>query len=826
MAAPVSESPGILVVDDQPETLTALEALLGPLGHEVVTARSGEEALRRLLDEDFGVIVMDVRMPGMDGFETVELIRQRPRHANTAIMFLTAADADAEQIRRGYSAGAVDYIVKPVDPDVLRSKIAMLLELVQKNAELRESELRFRAAFEGAPIGMGLSTVDCRWTEVNGALCEMLGLSHSELLERPLAECVHPDDRQRELEALESLVEERHGRHQAEVRFVRSDGEVRHALVSASLSVDAQDRPLRLIWQVLDMTDRRRAAMETAARERAEMVAGTLEKLQHVTAAALEHLALREMLEVLVEHVREAFDADIVRILLLEPEDELGRLRIGAASGFESLAPDELVPRTVVLDRVLTDGRAVTLAAVADMTGLDPALAAAEPQALLVAPLKEAGEVVGVVELGLCSSRRWTADEESLLAAMADRASLAIANARAYEQERDRVEMLQLSLLPEVEREYEGMRVAKFYKPGGAKVGGDWYDAMELDGGRLGVAMGDVVGHGLQAASLMGQLRHATRAYALEGHSPGAVLDRLDRLVRSLEGGQMATVVYLVVEPDLASVRLASAGHVPPLIIGPDGRAEYLETSRNPPLGVFESTAHGEVELELEPGSTLLLYTDGLVEQRGVSIDVGLDALRAAAQDPGEDLEALCERLVAALHELHDPHDDIALLALQSLPISNEPLNVKLPAEPEQLGALRRRLARWLRARGVAEEDVNALQIACHEACSNAIEHGFRFGPGDVLVEAAHEDGRIVIDVRDGGDWVERPGGPLRDRGHGLPMMEALMDSVEVSSGEEGTSVRLAKQLACEASEECSSTHSNGSATRASASRSEGLSST
>ena len=165
------------MVDDQPESLVALRTVLEPLGREVVTAPSGEEALKRLLQDDFSVIVMDVRMPGLNGFETVELIKRRERHEDTAIIFLTAADADAEQVTRGYSAGAVDYMLKPVDPDMLRSKVAMLLELQQKSAELRASEERFRAAFEGAPIGMGLSTVNGRWLEVNDALCELLGRS-------------------------------------------------------------------------------------------------------------------------------------------------------------------------------------------------------------------------------------------------------------------------------------------------------------------------------------------------------------------------------------------------------------------------------------------------------------------------------------------------------------------------------------------------------------------------------------------------------------------------------------------------------------------------
>jgi anti-sigma regulatory factor (Ser/Thr protein kinase) len=288
----------------------------------------------------------------------------------------------------------------------------------------------------------------------------------------------------------------------------------------------------------------------------------------------------------------------------------------------------------------------------------------------------------------------------------------------------------------------------------------------------------------------------------------------------------MATLLYLVVERDLASVRLASAGHMPPLIIGPDGVPRYLDAAPDPPLGVFESPRHSEVELELEPGTTLILYTDGLVEQRGVSIDNGLDALSAAATDPGEDPKALCERLLASMNAVEDPDDDIAVLALRSVPIPAGPLHMDLPADPTRLGSMRNRLMGWLQARGANREEAEAFQIACHEACSNAVEHGCAFGPGEIKVDAAVQNGHVVIEVADSGHWIERPDGPLPNRGHGLPLMEALVDSVEIERGDDGTLVRLAKQLACQASGECSSTHSNGSATRASASPSEGRSST
>ncbi|HZG49451.1 MAG TPA: response regulator, partial [Thermoleophilaceae bacterium] len=307
----MSHAPGILVVDDQAEDLRALAAMLAPLGREVVAAPSGEEALRRLLDEDFAVVVMDVRTPGLDAFETVELIKRRPRHADIAVLFLTAADGDAEQITRRYESGAVDYVLKPVEADVLRSKVAMLLELQRKSAELRASEGRFRAAFEGAPIGMGLSTVEGEWLEVNAALCELLG--------RPAATLLRDPPR------LEP----------GELRVARSDGSSAHAIVSVSQALDSQGQPLNYVWQLVDVTEQRRAAAEREARAEAEAVADAMGKLQRVTEPALEHLELRELLEQLVVRIREVFDADLARILLVDYEDE-SRLTVGAASGFES----------------------------------------------------------------------------------------------------------------------------------------------------------------------------------------------------------------------------------------------------------------------------------------------------------------------------------------------------------------------------------------------------------------------------------------------------------------------------------------------------------
>jgi PAS domain S-box-containing protein len=333
----------ILVVDDQADSLLALETVLAPLGHRVVKARSGEEALKRVLEHDFAVIVMDVRMPGLDGVETVELIKQRRRNEDVSVIFLTGAGDDGEQVTRGYSAGAIDYIVKPVDPNVLRSKVAVLLELQRKNAELRESEERFRTAFEDAPIGMGLSSLEGRWLEVNSALCDFVGRSPVQLLEQPLWELAHPADRQKERDAWRRLLRDQPRLDQTEKRFMRHDGKVVHALVNVSLTMDGHGEPMGYLWQLVDVTEQRRAEAERAARAEAEAVAVTIGKLQQVTEAALEHLEPAELMGLVVERIREAFRADMARILLIEPNDET-QLALGAAVGFGSADKSATVP--------------------------------------------------------------------------------------------------------------------------------------------------------------------------------------------------------------------------------------------------------------------------------------------------------------------------------------------------------------------------------------------------------------------------------------------------------------------------------------------------
>jgi serine phosphatase RsbU (regulator of sigma subunit) len=190
-------------------------------------------------------------------------------------------------------------------------------------------------------------------------------------------------------------------------------------------------------------------------------------------------------------------------------------------------------------------------------------------------------------------------------------------------------ETLQRSLLPERLPEVPGLDVAARYVAGSAdaQVGGDWYDVIALRDGHAGIAIGDVVGHGLDAAARMARLQNALRAYALEGLRPSLVLERMNGFAREVAGGPMATLLYGVVDPEEGQLRMASAGHPPPLVIAADGETAYAEGPAGSPLGVVPFPTYEEATVSLGPGSTVLLYTDGLVERPEAPLEEGLSWL-------------------------------------------------------------------------------------------------------------------------------------------------------------------------------------------------------
>ncbi|MBO0728118.1 MAG: serine/threonine-protein phosphatase, partial [Acidimicrobiaceae bacterium] len=258
--------------------------------------------------------------------------------------------------------------------------------------------------------------------------------------------------------------------------------------------------------------------------------------------------------------------------------------------------------------------------------------------------------------------------EQTLFEQHAARVGIELYDAEVSAREHEVAVGLQQSLLPRRLPSAPHVTFAARYFPARAElgVGGDWYDAIELNGDEVAFSVGDVMGHGVGAAALMGQLRIAVRAYAAAGRSPASVLAGVDRLLQSWEEDCLVTVAYAVLGED-GSLRVANAGHPPPLIIGPDGSAEFGPPALSVPLGVDDAAEHHDRVMQLVPGSTVLLYTDGLVELPDVPVDRRLARLQAAAGPGDLSPDERCDRVLAAM--VGDAHrDDVSLLAARWLP--------------------------------------------------------------------------------------------------------------------------------------------------------------
>lgn len=284
----------------------------------------------------------------------------------------------------------------------------------------------------------------------------------------------------------------------------------------------------------------------------------------------------------------------------------------------------------------------------------------------LAAPLRIRGETAGVLGLHRPEgAAAFSPDEQSLIQDVVDRAAVALLHARQYERERETALTLQRSLLPRRMPQIHGVTFAWRYLPAGAGslVGGDWYDVLTLDDDTIALVIGDVMGRGIQAAATMGQLRASARTGAAARLPAETVLLHLDAAVNALEPEQITTVAMAVLDPAARELRVTSAGHLPPLIVPPDGEPTFVAIEPGPPLGAgIPGGTYAETVIPFTPGSTLLLYTDGLVEDRERTADEGMALLRqiaAGATGP----EELCERALAALTcGNHD--DDTALLAV------------------------------------------------------------------------------------------------------------------------------------------------------------------
>ena len=519
-----------------------------------------------------------------------------------------------------------------------------------------------------------------------------------------------------------------------------------------------------------------------------------LKRLQRVSDAALALLSVEDLLDELLLRVRDILGTDTAAVLLLDPEKN--ELVARAAKGIE-----EEVERGVRIPvgkgfagRIAAERRPVALNHVDHTTVLNPILVQKGIRSLLGVPLIAHGEVIGVLHIGTTTPRVFLQDEVELLQLVADRVALAV-QVRLAESARVVIDAFQRTFLPDSLPYVPGLRVTTKYLPAASAVGigGDWFDSFPLPSGDLVLAIGDVAGHGLPAASLMGKMRNALRAYALLRGTASEIAEHLDQYHRHFGDGELVTLLVGVLTKNLSTFRFVLAGHCPPLVLGEGGATFAQIDEHSPPLGVNRSRPFIEHELQIERGDMLLLYTDGLVERRGESLDAGLERLRRAVERLFPTREAP-EAITALLEEQLEggrPADDVAVLLLQRQGVPSLELEFAVPARAGSLVDIRRAVGRWLDDIGVPLVTAMEIVTAVSEASTNAIEHAYGPAGGTIGIAGSSQDDVIEMRVRDTGGWR---GSSRGGRGNGLRLIRGLMDEVTVEASDEGTAIRMRRK--------------------------------
>ena len=520
--------------------------------------------------------------------------------------------------------------------------------------------------------------------------------------------------------------------------------------------------------------------------------ADRLRRVESFTDAALAHLSFEDLLVELLDRVREVLDADTAAILLFDrPSNSL--IATAARGIEEEVRQGVRIPvGRGFAGKIAAERRPVIIRRVDHTNVLNPILREKGIRSLLGVPLLSAGSFLGVLHVGTLTERVFTAEDAELLQMAGDRIAL-VTQATVSTLERSTALALQRSLVPARLPDLPGLHFASRYAPGeGGGVGGDWYDVFTLPSGWLCVVVGDVAGRGLPAAVVMGRLRSALRAYALETRDPADVLGRLDRKLSHFEPGELATVQCAMIEPSLDRLHISSAGHLPPAFALPGAPAELLEVPCDPPIGVRHVARRRSLTLDLPHDATLCFYTDGLVERRGESIDVGLERVRAAV-DPMSTAEALCATLMSVAVGGLPHEDDIAVLVMQRRAARDvRDLDLTVPSIPTSLAEIRAAVRRWLSTAGAPRDVAEDMLVAIGEACSNAIEHAYGPGGGTVQVRLVYNPPEVVATIRDSGEWRPPRGS---NRGRGTALMHALSDGAEIDHSPDGTTVTLRKVI-------------------------------
>ena len=484
--------------------------------------------------------------------------------------------------------------------------------------------------------------------------------------------------------------------------------------------------------------------------------------------------------------------------VLAAVDDRIAALEFIHFSGLPGA--DGQVPDPVPLDgtgplpNVLRSGRAAFVATVSELKALvgDDLAELLRPhhQSWAALPLVTGGRTIGVMSLMFSTVQRFDDEQRVELTSYAALCGNALARAERGEHDHEVAVALQGSLLPRVPAMIGESRLTGRYQPGtrNVSVGGDWFDAIELDDGRFFVIVGDVVGNGIHSAAAMGKLAMATRALAPLFCEPAALLDQLDKVAQGDPGTQFATMAVVQIDRRLSTLRVSLAGHPPPLLRTEAGQVIALDGARGPSLGGL-AHSRSQCDVAIEGPCTLVLYTDGLVEQRTTHLDGRMDVLGRAVANWTGSIDRLADDLLETML-MDGQRDDVALLCV-SIPDVLPEFSQTIPATMASVRELRSGLRSWLNGVFVEQEQIDDVLVAVGEAVTNAVEHGHRFDGRDIDVTArrlAPALYRFVISDR--GSW-RAPQASEGLRGRGLGLMRNLVDTVEVDPGPSGTVVTL-----------------------------------
>ena len=669
-------APSVLIADDNADLRGYLARLLGSRYH-VRVAQDGADVLRLAEASTPDLIVADVMMPNVNGFEALERLRMSPRTAKTPIVLLSAR-AGEEASSEAFARGADDYVVKPFIAADLIARIDALLRRTR-------------------PSGLRIPT-DELYAGISSDMAD---------------------------------------------RFI------------SAVNVQA-------VWE---------AVVQTLTPGFAEWSSvSVVDADGTIVPAALRHA--------------QPAKTELGHLINREYPERIGNGSVAAAV-FETGQP-VLLPE-ITPEQIRDGARDARHAAI---------MLALELRSAMVVPvLVDATPVASISVVRAEGATLFTQEDLYFLERLAARTALAYENARAQERERTIATTLQRALLPSALPTIAGLRFSASYSPASQEtlVGGDWYDAFAGTGDRVVISIGDVVGHGFDAATVMATLRQSVRSLALRERDPGEMLAHLNRVLLAEGSGRMATAFIAVVEPQTLAVRVASAGHSCAVRISADGDASTL-AAEGLLLGVDDEARYESRDYQIQPGDLVALYTDGFIEEerdleRGEARFIKALAASRHAADPA-----------TAVHlEIFGgaaPRDDAALLTLSAEPVLSQ-LDIRIPAVPAMAAHARVAVRRFLEGTSLPAPRRFELLLAAGEATINAIEHAYSGRqPGTIRITGHREGDVVTLDVEDDGlGWDVTQRDPSQ-RGYGLPLMYAFSDGVDIDRSASGTRVRLTARSA------------------------------